>query len=745
MIARTADVRVDPATSAALSAQSTLLFSDLQLSPAVLRGLSDGLARAEQPSPVQLAAIPLARLGVDLIAQAKSGTGKTLVFVVAALESLLASAGTAPSPSPAVLIVAPTRELALQISDVVRRVGAFMPSLACVTVLGGVPIASDVAALARPCSVLVGTPGRLRDLLCKQRALDLAALRLFVLDEADRLLDHQFMPAMKDIIAALPADRQTLAFSATYSQASIERLSALMRDPQRVTLSGGSPTLIGVRQVRVRVRRSDSAAPVDAAGEFAARLDTLQRWLQAVPFQQCVVFCASYTRAQRVAQHATDAGWRAASIAGGLSQRERERTMNAFRNGAINVLVSTDLTARGIDVDLINLVVHFDAPSDVATYFHRVGRAGRFGTYGASLLLQLDPDDPAVSPLIKALAVQFRVDVGWLDDDTLLPDDFLSGAAPTCETFTATTVANPTSSALAAPPTRSRAASSASAKIDYGFDSSADGHDVDVDDDDDDDQRTVAMPSPESQPPSIAAAQAYPSPFQSVAASSAGSASSQTTLPLPTRAAVGESCTVRWPDDGLWYDARIVGRADDDDNVRLVVFSDFAADQVHRAACEDIRKRDSPSVLHVVRGSDVQSCLSFARSKLLHGGVLHTASGDVKPGRTAIELGRSPVVVVGASFEQTAVLAKRARARGYQVFLHHFSDPEPFSLDDALVLDLDDEEDKEEEEAEEEEEKEAVAVEDQPRVRRMRVEDCVPTSKFFLYPRGLKHLPVGFS
>jgi superfamily II DNA/RNA helicase len=740
LIARTADVRVDPATSAAWS-QSTLLFSDLQLSSAVLRGLSEGLARAEQPSPVQLAAIPLARLGVDLIAQAKSGTGKTLVFVVAALEALLASAAAAaPSPTPTALIVAPTRELALQIADVVRRVGAFVPSLACVTVLGGVPIAGDVAALAQPCSVLVGTPGRLRDLVCKQRALDLAALRLFVLDEADRLLDHQFMPAIKDIVAALPADRQTLAFSATYSQASIERLSALMRDPQRVTLSGGSPTLIGVRQVRVRVRRSDSAAPVNAAGEFAARLDTLQRWLLAVPFQQCVVFCASYTRAQRVAQHATDAGWRAASIAGGLSQRERERTMNAFRNGAINVLVSTDLTARGIDVDLINLVVHFDAPSDVATYFHRVGRAGRFGTYGASLLLQLDPDDPAVSPLIKALAVQFRVDVGWLDDDTLLPADFLSGAAPTCET-TATTAASATSSALTAPSARSRAASSASAKIDYGFDSSADGPgDGDVDDDDDD-QRTVAMPSPESQPPTIAAAQAYPSPLQSAAASSAGSAGSQTTLPLPTRAAVGESCTVRWPDDGLWYDARIVGRAADDDNVRLVAFSDFAADQVHRAACEDIRKRDSPSVLHVVRGSDVQSCLSFARSKLLHGGVLHMASGDIKPGRTAIELGRSPVVVVGASFEQTAVLAKRARARGYQVFLHHFSDPEPFSLDDALVLDLDDEEEVEVEEEEVEEEEEE---EDQPRVRRMRVDDCVPTSTFFLYPRGLKQLPVGF-
>lgn len=668
MIRRTSDVR-------AASSGTALQFSDLLLSDAVLRGLSEGVARAEQPSPVQLTAIPLARLGVDLIAQAKSGTGKTLVYVITALETLLQHCGGDAQPSsPLVLVVAPTHELALQISDVLRRVGQFVAALACVTVLGGVPIASDVAALAHGCSVVVGTPGRIQDLLCKQRALNVSALRLLVLDEADRLFDQQFLAPIKEIVARLPPTRQTLAFSATYSDASVARLTAVMREPQRVTLSSGSPNLIGVRQVRVRVKASDD--------EFAARLDTLERWLQRLPFQQCVVFCSSYTRAQRVAQHACDAGWRAASIAGGLSQRDRERTMNAFRNGALNVLVSTDLTARGVDVDLINLVVQFDAPTNVATYFHRVGRAGRFGTYGASLLFERDPDDAAVATLVAALATQFRVDVAWLDDNVAsLPDDFLCGAAPL-----------------------EQAQPEQPSKIDYGFD----------DDDDNDDEGTVAMTSPVSQPAESASVASIPAAQPFSIESAVGSLQ-------PTRAAVGENCTVRWPDDGLWYDARVVGRADDDDNVRLVVFDDFA-EQVHRAACEDIRARDAASLLFVLRGSDAESIAAFVRAKLAHGGVL---CHEPESARTAVSLGRSPVILVGADLPQTALLAKHARARAYQVFVQHFADPDPFTLADALALE------------------DEVEDEDQPlkRARVISVAECKPQSTLFVYESGLNETP----
>lgn len=705
-IPRTSDVRARSGT--------TLQFSDLLLSEATLRGLNDGIARAEQPSPVQLTAIPLARIGVDLIAQAKSGTGKTLVYVITALELLLAAAADADAActTPLVLVITPTRELALQVADVARRVGAYVPSLACVALVGGQPIAGDVAALSRRCTVAVGTPGRLRQLLCEAGALNVMSLRLLVLDEADRLFEPQFAPALREIVSRLPAQRQTLAFSATYTDDAVQRLSAIMRDPQRVTLSGGSPHLIGVRQFRVRVRHRRDTAELDS------RLETLLRWLQKVPFQQCVVFCASYTRAQVVAQHACDAGWRAASISGGLLQRERERTMNAFRNGAINVLVSTDLTSRGVDVDMINFVVHFDAPAGHATYFHRVGRAGRFGTYGASLLFQLESDDAPVAKLVDELQTQFHVDLAWLEDNVTLPDDFLSGqvieagdaaiassqrqASAPVSTQATIAVAQPpstqspsqapTQAPPKAPPPSSRStpyidldrrsvSSTASTQqpsvIDYGFDASSDD--------------TVAissqpLPPP---PPSYSAA-------QRVATQSSASAPSASPVISVSRVPIGLHCEARWHVDGMWYEARVVGIADASPDRRLVMFDDFTSDEPYEVSCDDVRARDTQPLFVVARGADRRSCEVFARAKVSGGGTLCTVGSDDSHARTvrvAISAGRSPIVLVGASLEQAAPLARRAQSHGYQVQVQSFADVEAFTADDALALDLDDESD----------------------------------------------------
>jgi superfamily II DNA/RNA helicase len=685
-VQRTSDVRARSGT--------TLQFSDLLLSESVLRGLNDGIARAEQPSPVQLTAIPLARIGVDLIAQAKSGTGKTLVYVITALELLLA-ADSASTTTPLVLVLTPTRELALQVADVARRVGAYVPSLACVSLVGGQPIAGDAAALGRRCTVAVGTPGRVRQLLCETGALNVSSLRLLVLDEADRLFEPQFVPAVREIVSRLPTARQTLAFSATYTDDAAQRLSAIMRDPQRVTLSGGSPHLIGVRQFRVRVRRRRETAELDA------RLETLLRWLQKVPFQQCVVFCSSYTRAQHVAQHACDAGWRAASISGGLLQRERERTMNAFRNGALNVLVSTDLTSRGVDVDMINFVVHFDAPASHATYFHRVGRAGRFGTYGASLLFQLEQDDAPVAKLVDDLQTQFHVDLAWLEDNVALPDDFLSGAAVVETTATAatTTAATTTAAAvvnnMAQPPsttayidldqrnvttsTTGHAKAKASHSIDYGFD----GSEPTSDD-------TIAM---SSQPPSYSPAQ-HQLTTPSASASATVQVPSATTVRKPppsiVRVPIGQHCEALWADDDEWYEARVVGIEGDK---RVVVFDDFPNDTPSVVSCDDIRARDVPLLFVVARGSDRDSCNAFARTKVSNGGMMCAVDGDNTHARTvraALKLGRSPVVLIGADLVQTAPLARRAQGRGYHVQVQSFADVDAFTIDDALALDLDD-------------------------------------------------------
>ena len=184
-------------------------FDDLLLSPAVLRGVSAaGLA---SPSPVQMAAVPLGRLGIDLIAQAKSGTGKTLVFVLVALEALDASAAT-----PQVLVLTPTREIAVQVADVIRRVGQYVEGLACATFVGGVPLAIDESTLRRRCNVAVGTPGRIRQLI-ERKALQTSDISLLVLDEADRLVDSTFFEQTRWLAQTLPNSRQTLAFSATFT------------------------------------------------------------------------------------------------------------------------------------------------------------------------------------------------------------------------------------------------------------------------------------------------------------------------------------------------------------------------------------------------------------------------------------------------------------------------------------------------------------------------------------------------
>jgi ATP-dependent RNA helicase DDX20 len=366
-------------------------FADLLLPTATVHALrAAGFLR---PSPVQQAAIPLARLGADLIVQAKAGTGKTLVFAVAAAERVDGA-----NCLPQVLILTPTREVALQAADVLDTAtsGGAVP-LAVATLIGGLPRAEDERVLRRTCHIVVGTPGRVLALL-QRGALVARELRMLVLDEADRLLGEGLHDEVEAVVAELPPRRQVLALSATYTPAALAELRAMMRQPQEVRLCEETVALLGLHQF-YRIAGVDSgvgrgSTSGRAAGEalkgepgFKNKLAALLDVLRDVSFHQTVVFCNRKSTAETLADALAAAGHAAGCLSADRAQRERIAVVNALRALRLRIVVSTDVAARGVDLDRVNLVVCFDPTADPATHMHRVGRAGRFGTRGVAVSL----------------------------------------------------------------------------------------------------------------------------------------------------------------------------------------------------------------------------------------------------------------------------------------------------------------------------------------------------------------------
>jgi superfamily II DNA/RNA helicase len=386
-------------------------FSQLLLSPPVTRGLL--AAGFVKPSPVQLRAIPLGRLGTDLIVQAKSGTGKTCVFSVIVLEHVVVANAVAQA-----LILAPTREIAVQINEVLNTVGQFVEGLKSFAFVGGLPLKQD-RAKARDCHVLVGTPGRIKDLLHSQ-ALRAATLRCVVLDEADQLFQSTFDSQVSWVLNQLPARRQTMMFSATYTAAVLASARKHMREPQFLMLSADSPSLIGVKQYHRVVEGSQSAYHL-----FQAKLQVLLGILAEVPFHQCVVFFNNRGKASELVEALNDASWEAVCIDGDMPQAERQAAMSLLRDFKVRVLVSTDLTSRGVDVSRISLVINFDLPQHPATYLHRVGRTGRFGTLGVAISLVAKGEEFTRLVLFGKL---FNCGIGPMPDNPHdIPIDYLNG------------------------------------------------------------------------------------------------------------------------------------------------------------------------------------------------------------------------------------------------------------------------------------------------------------------------------
>lgn len=377
---RTTDVLI-PITEA--NAPPT--FADMRLPPSVVTGLR--ASGFERPSPVQYKGIPVARLGVDVIAQAKSGTGKTIVFAAVIAEiALQAAPGRV-----CALVLVPTREIARQVAAVIADVlgparGGNENAMVCevAVLVGGKPEWKD-GMLLKKATVAVGTPARVHACLVSG-VLDVTGLRLLVLDEADRLLDPGADLGLGAAVARLPAARQTAAFSATYTPALVARLRAIMREPQLVWLGAARSEDDGdaLAVWRAAVLRGVRQWRLDVCGDKG---DALLRVLRARTFNACLAFAGTRDGAMGYAKLLRTAGFKARHVSAALCDAARREAVREFENGAVKVLVGTDLMARGVSFDRCDMVVQIDVPDDCATYLHRVGRAGRFGGRGEAVVL----------------------------------------------------------------------------------------------------------------------------------------------------------------------------------------------------------------------------------------------------------------------------------------------------------------------------------------------------------------------
>ncbi len=331
-------------------------FEQFCLNHALMRGISD--AGFVSPRPIQVQTIPATLDGRDILGLAQTGTGKTAAFALPVLEGLLASPQRG---GPRVLIVAPTRELSSQINEEIRLLAKFT-RVKTATVFGGVSFRPQIASLRKGPEIIVACPGRLLD-LHGQGVLRLDRVETLILDEADHMFDMGFLPDIRRIIAALPAQRQNLMFSATMPDEIRTLANRILKDPHLVDLNQSRPVSTIIHTL-YPIERSD-------------KLTLLKHICSEKGFISAIVFTRTKYRAKRLAQQLVRAGHQAVALQGNMSQPQRVRAMERFRQRRFNILVATDIAARGIDVEGISHVVNFDVPSTVDAYTHRIGRTGR--------------------------------------------------------------------------------------------------------------------------------------------------------------------------------------------------------------------------------------------------------------------------------------------------------------------------------------------------------------------------------
>ncbi len=340
-------------------------FRDLGLPESLLTTLAT--VGYESPSPIQAATIPQLLAGRDVVGQAQTGTGKTAAFALPILARL-----TPGSRKPQAMVLTPTRELAIQVAEAFQRYAHDLPGFQVLPIYGGQSYAPQLSALKRGVQVVVGTPGRLLDHL-DRRSLDLSELKYLVLDEADEMLRMGFIDDVEKILAATPAGRQIALFSATMP-APIRRIAKThLKDPAEVTITSKTSTLVSTRQRYWMV-------------SGVHKLDALTRILEAEPFDAMIVFARTKQATEELAEKLSARGFNAAAINGDLAQAQRERAIARLRDGQLDILVATDVAARGLDVERITHVLNYDIPYDTESYVHRIGRTGRAGRSGEAIL-----------------------------------------------------------------------------------------------------------------------------------------------------------------------------------------------------------------------------------------------------------------------------------------------------------------------------------------------------------------------
>ena len=343
-------------------------FQLLNLNPAIVQALT--VSGYTEPTPVQAKAIPEAVAGHDLMCSAPTGTGKTAAFVLPALQRLAQPAKHGRGPR--VLVLTPTRELALQVTSAVEKYSKFMPRVRTGTVLGGMPYPKQRKLLESPLDILVATPGRLIDFI-DQGKVDFSRLELLVLDEADRMLDMGFIKPVERIAGATPPGRQTLLFSATLDGNIAMLAKRLLKNPQLIECEATQENHDNIEQ---RLHYVDD-------GSHKHRI--LDHLLRDVELTQAIVFTATKHGADRLAAKLNDGGHTAAALHGNMNQSQRNRTLARMRSGNVRVLVATDVAARGIDVASITHVINYDLPKVAEDYVHRIGRTGRAGNSGIAI------------------------------------------------------------------------------------------------------------------------------------------------------------------------------------------------------------------------------------------------------------------------------------------------------------------------------------------------------------------------
>jgi len=339
-------------------------FDNMELKPELLRGIyAYGF---ERPSAIQQRAIVPVVKGHDVIAQAQSGTGKTATFSVSILQRLDPDIKHTQA-----VILAPTRELALQIHKVVVALGDYMgvTSLACV---GGTNVRDDMTKLRDGIQIVVGTPGRVFDMI-KRGALKTDGIKVLCLDEADEMLSQGFKDQIYEVFQMLPPDTQVTLFSATMPAEVLEVSKKFMREPVRILVKKDELTLEGIKQFYIAVEREEW------------KLDTLSDLYETITITQAVIFCNTRRKVDALTEKMHEREFTVSAMHGDMEQKQREVLMREFRSGSTRVLITTDLLARGIDVQQVSLVINYDMPTNRENYIHRIGRGGRFGRKGVAI------------------------------------------------------------------------------------------------------------------------------------------------------------------------------------------------------------------------------------------------------------------------------------------------------------------------------------------------------------------------